>query len=907
MAHSKKANAMVVHPYVSRRQWSRTRTAATSGASNRNLTDQAREILGGSLDPDKYLFTHCTIVASVDTEQAPNAKLGRVRVGSRTIDRRWGDYYITDKSAQFVNNNGDCWSRPVLLASYPTFIAGHNFQEHVQVEAQSKGRILDAVARDIGDSVYIDILVATNRKHETLVRDIQAGVMGTLSMGCFLPGTMVTMADGCRIPIEEIQPGDMVLTHKGRARPVANLQIRRRPWSMRRLKMVGVPEDIVTTSTHPFFVYRAPKACACGCGEPLPQRKISSRSTLRDMHRRFKVGHDKRVWNPNANYSPEEAASRKARMAEIQEMRLEEVTAGDLQPYDFAVFPRARFDGQESDSGLSLDRAKLLGYFLAEGSFLKRGGERVEVEFSFSYEERDTYAAEVAALLESEFGGEARINLRPEKGGCAVRMTHREAASWFYHYGGEYSHRKVLAPEVLLWSEDKQKALIAGWVNGDGWLSSSEGSTSGVTTSYDLACQLHLIASRIGAFCAVFSSAKTQEALQVVGGGVIPVRQDNGKLPAYELRFGQTQAQVFAGHSDKVCLNPHFSSQGLRVNEDYVMFPITSVESEPYNGFVYDMEVEEDHSYVVEGVAVHNCTTDFTICSQCGHVAVDETDLCDHIKISKLNSFLDERQQKRVVAELCGHIDYKDNPDAPGGVNFIEASWVKVPAFPGAVMRNLLEAGDLPPQQMKQALQRVLSQAPTGWSDSAMSKAANLIVPKFRKAFDFGGDDEEEDDAPKKGEPKKPFEEITDQVYEKVKDKVHDRIDQDLKEDEASEADSEVTFQPNDSIQREAGAQMARKAYQVSMDLLIRTASSQVALVEGVATLNQAYGIPTDPAPYRVALKVGSPVRYSSPQDYKRAIQRAAGRELSSAELRVVVRVGSLLSKWERNNNPQTL
>jgi DNA repair exonuclease SbcCD nuclease subunit len=96
MAFLKQANAMVVHPRVSGRGWKRTRRVASSGATNRNLTDQAREILGGSLDPDKYLFSHCTIVASVDTEAPPDVKLGKIKSASSTrmIDRRYADYQI---------------------------------------------------------------------------------------------------------------------------------------------------------------------------------------------------------------------------------------------------------------------------------------------------------------------------------------------------------------------------------------------------------------------------------------------------------------------------------------------------------------------------------------------------------------------------------------------------------------------------------------------------------------------------------------------------------------------------------------------------------------------------------------------------------------------------------------------
>lgn len=184
MAHLKQANAMVVHPRVSGRGWSKVRRAARQDIRASDFTDQAREILGGTLDPDRYLFTHCTIVASVDVESAPGAKLGKVRVGSKDINRKYADYLIKPACNQFVNNNGDSWSRSVLKKSFHTFIGGQNYQEHVQIPEKSKGRILDAVSRDIGDSLYIDILVATDRKHTQLVKDILTQDMKTLSMGC---------------------------------------------------------------------------------------------------------------------------------------------------------------------------------------------------------------------------------------------------------------------------------------------------------------------------------------------------------------------------------------------------------------------------------------------------------------------------------------------------------------------------------------------------------------------------------------------------------------------------------------------------------------------------------------------------------------------------------------------------
>jgi hypothetical protein len=201
MAFSKKAFANVVHPNWGTQNWQRfqeehrrelvggqSRTASASP----NLVAQASEILQDQFSPEKYLLTHATIVASVDTSDVPGIRLGAVSEMGRNINRKWANYRVKPGTDIYINNNHDCWDRPVLLNSYRTFVGAHNFVEHVQIEEQSKGRIIDAVARDIGDSIYVDILLATNRAHGSLVRDIEADRMGTLSMGCSVTETQCT-------------------------------------------------------------------------------------------------------------------------------------------------------------------------------------------------------------------------------------------------------------------------------------------------------------------------------------------------------------------------------------------------------------------------------------------------------------------------------------------------------------------------------------------------------------------------------------------------------------------------------------------------------------------------------------------------------------------------------------------
>ena len=117
-----------------------------------------------------YLLTHATIVASVNAEE--------------------DGYTIKESCADLVNGNGNAWLTNVLgpdTNMYRSFVGAENFYEHLQSPLHSKGKILDAVLRKVkhgGEDVwYVDILVATNKRHADLVQRIINGSLTTMSMG----------------------------------------------------------------------------------------------------------------------------------------------------------------------------------------------------------------------------------------------------------------------------------------------------------------------------------------------------------------------------------------------------------------------------------------------------------------------------------------------------------------------------------------------------------------------------------------------------------------------------------------------------------------------------------------------------------------------------------------------------
>jgi len=153
------------------------KTSAVEGViiHRRKNPDNVQKVVC-DIDLDKYIYIHTTIMASIDIE--PGTK-----------------FYITKETEKYINNNGDAWPRDQLLKDYPTFVDfGSVFVEHDQNPERAKGKILDAAARDMGDTVLIDLLFCVDRRHEDLVNNIETGIANAVSMGC---STKYTICNIC--------------------------------------------------------------------------------------------------------------------------------------------------------------------------------------------------------------------------------------------------------------------------------------------------------------------------------------------------------------------------------------------------------------------------------------------------------------------------------------------------------------------------------------------------------------------------------------------------------------------------------------------------------------------------------------------------------------------------------------
>jgi len=735
MAMLKYGNAVISTPIVSPDKW----VEKKAGPVGRIKV--AKNVLA-AYDPSKWLLTHSTIMASVDVED-PDSK-------------KEEGYLIKPEYSIFVNNNGDSWERNLLKIASKTFLGADNFLEHVQLGELSKGKVIDMALREVPfmkkdgkdlTALYVDILIATSREHKDLISQIISGEYNALSMGCFKEGTEITLSDGTKRRIEDILPGDLVITHTGKKGYVNNVQRIYKKENIFKIKFQGDYKEIYVTKEHPFWAFKRDRLCACGCGTHI--NSIVRGGNNEFMHSKYATGHYSRVVNPNPKILK---FNTKDDISISEKLKLSWVEAKDLKENDFLSYPIS--DYVENDYNATVDKARLLGYFAAEGSYVKEvsiEGEENEyavrckvcgrlyntlithikshklttkeykdtypgaalkanknynfikssrnesvsdtgliktrrnvgLEFSLGEHEYNTVNKEICDLAKQVFPNASVLRYKN-----AVKVISEEACSFMKDYCGEYSDRKKFIDKVLYWPVEIQKHLVATWLIGD----------YSYTVSKDMSDQFRFILSRCGVRYNSYKEDEKEYTCNVTktinGSDDSIVTYSGMKKASYyhqinTIGFSRIKSELnyaFLYNHKKLKENINKVTKSYAsYNDKYMLRKIESIEEVPFEGFVYNLEVEGDNSYIANDAAVHNCQIRFSLCSQCGNKAEDDTQACKHVRFFKNNYFYDKNGVKRIIAELCGHKDDESS------CKFIDASWVRKPAFEGAVLRNILD------------------------------------------------------------------------------------------------------------------------------------------------------------------------------------------------------------------------
>ena len=525
------------------------------------------------------------------------------------------------------NGNRDYFPREELEKNFNTFLHRGVYVNHDNYPKNKAIGIIPYVVFD-KENDYVYGVLAISRQYQEIIDKIDNGQIDGTSMGCFTPDMRVVMADGSLKCIINVKAGDKVITHKGNIKKVLNLQkhLDKANSDVYAVKVQGLPVPIKATEEHPFLVLKEQTHCYV-TGDPI-------RGTSNGFDRfkkRMKLG------------AYQMKAYKKLSKEEKIGYEYEWKKAKDLTNKDILVFPKIK---EYMETDVTVGKARLLGYFLAEGNYIKYKDKLAGVEFSFALDEKDTLVKEVEELFLNEFpkGNAPKIYIRKDKNISVIRVNGKTISEWFFKYCGEYSYEKKLNQEISFWDDELIKNLVGAYINGDGckrrifYKNNFYENLIAVTVSENLAYQIKGLLAKVEIYCRL---EKRQGQLKWDAQG-IDVRL-RGKSVGDELDIKERNRDIFnivLSGFESIKLNEYIEEkkrierdylQRLNQTNDYIVMPIHSIKKEKYKGEVYNLEVEDDNSFIIEGVTVHNCIVNQVRCPICGAVATDVDSYCIHL------------------------------------------------------------------------------------------------------------------------------------------------------------------------------------------------------------------------------------------------------------------------------------
>ena len=221
-----------------------------------------------------------------------------------------------------------------------------------------------------------------------------------------------------------------------------------------------------------------------------------------------------------------------------------------------------------------------IGFYLAEGSL-----DNYSVQFSIHRKEVNYY--EKIKKTFNNLGANVSIYDKKDTLSSTIILFGEIWAKRFLSYGNKLCYKKELNSKFLTLSPEKQLNIFNGWMNGDGSYNNKDRYV-GVSTSKKLIVQMFDILKR--------NSIKS----------AIRKRKDvDGKRNAWEISISRREINKLDN------INREVQKQNRYYKEDeknfYIRIDNINKMSSFYNGNIYNIEVEDDNSYIVEGIAVHNC------------------------------------------------------------------------------------------------------------------------------------------------------------------------------------------------------------------------------------------------------------------------------------------------------------
>ncbi len=388
---------------------------------------------------------------------------------------------------------------------------------------------------------------------------------------CLPKGTEILTNCGL-IPIEDIniESDYSTITHKGRLQKITNLYKHDFSGSLVKIKARYLPE-LLATPEHPLLVVK------CSWGR--------HKGGLSHIEKFFKEG---RYYPPELKWIPikeieigDFVVVPKLKEGEnVISVRLDEKTIRGMPKhykiYSNSIISKSRYGTKTRELHVktTLDFHRLLGYYISEGSL--RGN---SIRFSFNKNEIE-YIDDVKKIMKNSF--ELGCNEYISGNGITLTFSDRYLSTLLRQLCGAGARKKRIPWWVLFEPKEKQIEIINGIWRGDG--TKEIDGFSICSYSNTLLQQIQLMLNKLGIVSGIH---KTR--VKISGSS----RNKMGKL--LQVKHGYKGREIDFAHTD----------------ENYLYCKVRSKEKIPYEGKVYNLEVEKDNSFIANNYVTHNCQHEF--------------------------------------------------------------------------------------------------------------------------------------------------------------------------------------------------------------------------------------------------------------------------------------------------------
>jgi len=367
---------------------------------------------------------------------------------------------------------------------------------------------------------------------------------------CLVPETLIYTKDGVK-RIDQINIGDEVYSHTGALRKVTDVLVR----TVKNERVYGIKpqggDEIYLTGEHPVY----------------------SQST-------------------NRFYSTTNGKL-KFQNAKIDKIALNWTNASNINKGDYVFVPT--FKTLNIDSEINEDIAFLLGLYAAEGS-IENDDNAISNRISFALHIKEEFLQnEIKRIAKEQFGVTTHLSAKDGLG-CQVRFSSADAKKIMFEHCGKYSWAKKLSSTLLQSPKNIIAKFLLGYLMGDGHFGPR--SMTLATVSEDLFYAVKQMFYVLGL-------PHTTKISQPRRG-----RDDVYHRKAYYIKLGDKATYYklceITGYPKKDIELKLERSPSFNFGEG-IIAPVKSVQVFQYTGKVFNLEIEEDNSYVTVGFTVHNC------------------------------------------------------------------------------------------------------------------------------------------------------------------------------------------------------------------------------------------------------------------------------------------------------------